>query len=55
MTRILPDVAEILGDQDFVRGIHSVGLPRPVKRLKFANEIFLINYFFRKSNQSLAL
>ncbi|KAF7638792.1 hypothetical protein Mgra_00001874 [Meloidogyne graminicola] len=32
MTRILPDVAEALGDQDFVRGIHSVGLPRPVKQ-----------------------
>lgn len=32
MTRILPDVSEALGDQDFVRGIHSVGLPRPVKR-----------------------
>ncbi|KAL3112231.1 hypothetical protein niasHT_017004 [Heterodera trifolii] len=32
MTRILPDVAEAIGDQDFVRGIHSVGLPRPVKQ-----------------------
>ncbi|KAL7074064.1 hypothetical protein ACQ4LE_006510 [Meloidogyne hapla] len=32
MTRILPDVAESLGDKDFVRGIHSVGLPRPVKQ-----------------------
>jgi phosphoenolpyruvate carboxykinase (GTP) len=32
MTRILPDVAEVIGDNDFVRGIHSVGLPRPVKR-----------------------
>lgn len=32
MTRILPDIAEALGDSDFVRGIHSVGLPRPVKQ-----------------------
>jgi len=51
MTRILPDVAEALGDKDFVRGIHSVGLPRPVKRLK--KEFFLIfkkNYFLRESN-----
>jgi phosphoenolpyruvate carboxykinase (GTP) len=38
MTRILPDVSESLGDRDFVRGIHSVGLPRPVKR-KYAKFI----------------
>uniref|UniRef100_A0A183CLS8 Phosphoenolpyruvate carboxykinase [GTP] n=1 Tax=Globodera pallida TaxID=36090 RepID=A0A183CLS8_GLOPA len=35
MTRILPDVAEAIGDRDFVRGIHSVGLPRPVKQKVF--------------------
>lgn len=32
MTRIIPDVEKVLGNSDFVRGIHSVGLPRPVKR-----------------------
>lgn len=32
MTRVNPDVLEALGDQNFVRGIHSVGLPRPVKQ-----------------------
>uniref|UniRef100_A0A7E4URY4 Phosphoenolpyruvate carboxykinase [GTP] n=1 Tax=Panagrellus redivivus TaxID=6233 RepID=A0A7E4URY4_PANRE len=31
MTRVSLDVWEALGDNDFVRGIHSVGLPRPVK------------------------
>uniref|UniRef100_A0A0M3JHS8 Putative phosphoenolpyruvate carboxykinase (inferred by orthology to a S. mansoni protein) n=1 Tax=Anisakis simplex TaxID=6269 RepID=A0A0M3JHS8_ANISI len=31
MTRVSPKVLEVLGDEDFVRGIHSVGLPRPVK------------------------
>ncbi|MFH4979739.1 hypothetical protein AB6A40_006448 [Gnathostoma spinigerum] len=31
MTRMSPDVWTALGDQDFVRCIHSVGLPRPVK------------------------
>lgn len=31
MTRMNPDVWECLGDDDFVRCIHSVGLPRPVK------------------------
>ncbi|KAI1721865.1 phosphoenolpyruvate carboxykinase [GTP] [Ditylenchus destructor] len=32
MTRVSPDVLEALGDNNFVRGIHSVGLPRPVKQ-----------------------
>jgi phosphoenolpyruvate carboxykinase (GTP) len=31
MTRMCPRVWEVLGDQDFVRCVHSVGLPRPVK------------------------
>lgn len=31
MTRVSLDVFEALGDKDFVRCIHSVGLPRPVK------------------------
>jgi len=30
MTRVSPEVFEVLGNNDFVRGIHSVGLPRPV-------------------------
>lgn len=49
MTRILPDVAEALGDQDFVRGIHSVGLPRPVKRLNFLLYSYFL-FFYRESN-----
>lgn len=32
MTRVSPDVWDALGNKDFVRCIHSVGLPRPVKR-----------------------
>lgn len=32
MTRVNNDVWDALGNQDFVRCIHSVGLPRPVKR-----------------------
>lgn len=32
MTRIGPKVIETLGDGDFVKCIHSVGLPRPVQR-----------------------
>lgn len=32
MTRMGTKVLEALGDNDFVRCIHSVGLPRPVKR-----------------------
>uniref|UniRef100_A0AC34FWT4 Phosphoenolpyruvate carboxykinase (GTP) n=1 Tax=Panagrolaimus sp. ES5 TaxID=591445 RepID=A0AC34FWT4_9BILA len=32
MTRVNPDVWEVLGNNDFVRCIHSVGLPRPVKQ-----------------------
>uniref|UniRef100_A0A1I7WNM7 phosphoenolpyruvate carboxykinase (GTP) n=1 Tax=Heterorhabditis bacteriophora TaxID=37862 RepID=A0A1I7WNM7_HETBA len=32
MTRVSPDVFDALGDNDFVRCIHSVGLPRPVKQ-----------------------
>lgn len=43
MTRILPDVAEMLGDSDFVRGIHSVGVPRPVKRESESH--YIINQF----------
>jgi len=31
MTRVSPKVWDILGDNDFVRCIHSMGLPRPVK------------------------
>uniref|UniRef100_A0A0K0EJZ6 Phosphoenolpyruvate carboxykinase [GTP] n=1 Tax=Strongyloides stercoralis TaxID=6248 RepID=A0A0K0EJZ6_STRER len=32
MARVTPEVFDILGDDDFVRCIHSVGLPRPVKQ-----------------------
>ena len=32
MTRVTPRIFDILGDDNFVRCIHSVGLPRPVKR-----------------------
>lgn len=32
MTRVSPDVWDTLGENDFVRCIHSVGLPRPVRR-----------------------
>ncbi|CAJ0578139.1 unnamed protein product, partial [Mesorhabditis spiculigera] len=32
MTRVTSEVFEIMGDQDFTRCIHSVGLPRPVKQ-----------------------
>ncbi|VDM49835.1 unnamed protein product [Toxocara canis] len=32
MTRVSPEVFDVLGDADFVRGIHSVGLPRPVHK-----------------------
>ena len=32
MTRVSPEVLHALGNDDFVRCIHSVGLPRPVKR-----------------------
>ncbi|CAB05600.1 Phosphoenolpyruvate carboxykinase [GTP] [Caenorhabditis elegans] len=32
MTRVNNDVWDALGNQDFVRCIHSVGLPRPVKQ-----------------------
>jgi phosphoenolpyruvate carboxykinase (GTP) len=32
MTRVSPDVWDTMGDHDFVRCIHSVGLPRPVKQ-----------------------
>lgn len=35
MTRVSPAVWDALGDQDFVRCIHSVGLPRPVRRMRF--------------------
>lgn len=31
MTRMSPAVLDALGDQDFVRCIHSVGVPRPVR------------------------
>lgn len=31
MTRVTHDVFDHLGENDFVRCIHSVGLPRPVK------------------------
>jgi hypothetical protein len=33
MTRLTPAVWDALGDKDFVRCIHSVGLPRPVRRI----------------------
>ncbi|KHJ92461.1 phosphoenolpyruvate carboxykinase [Oesophagostomum dentatum] len=32
MTRVCPEVWDALGNNDFVRCIHSVGLPRPVKQ-----------------------
>lgn len=32
MTRVSPDVWDTLGENDFVRCIHSVGLPRPVRQ-----------------------
>ncbi|VDM42593.1 unnamed protein product [Toxocara canis] len=32
MTRVSSAVFDAIGDGDFVRGIHSVGLPRPVKK-----------------------
>lgn len=35
MTRVTPEVWDILGEGNFVRCIHSVGLPRPVKRELF--------------------
>lgn len=39
MTRVGNEVWDALGDNNFVRCIHSVGLPRPVKR-----EFFLIRH-----------
>lgn len=32
MTRVSPRIWDVLGNGDFVRCIHSVGLPRPVKQ-----------------------
>lgn len=32
MTRLSPEVWDALGDKDFVQCVHSVGMPRPVKR-----------------------
>jgi phosphoenolpyruvate carboxykinase (GTP) len=32
MTRVTPKIWDLLEEHDFVRCIHSVGLPRPVKR-----------------------
>lgn len=40
MTRVTPKVWDVLGDENFVRCIHSVGLPRPVNR-KFFTEIIM--------------
>ncbi|VDP03440.1 unnamed protein product [Soboliphyme baturini] len=37
MTRVSPKIFEVLGDNDFVRCIHSLGVPRPVKR-KIVNQ-----------------
>lgn len=31
MTRVTPKIWEILGDNSFVKCIHSVGVPEPVK------------------------
>lgn len=32
MTRVSPKVWEVLGDDEFVRCVHSMGCPRPVQR-----------------------
>ncbi|VDO92243.1 unnamed protein product [Soboliphyme baturini] len=37
MTRVSPKIFEVLGENDFVRCIHSLGVPRPVKR-KIVNQ-----------------
>lgn len=41
MTRVNPHVWDVLGEGDFVRCIHSVGLPRPVKRKSTEGSTFV--------------
>lgn len=44
MTRVTPKVWEVLGNNDFVKCIHSMGCPRPVQsvypRSDFVNFLF---------------
>lgn len=56
MTRILnhDQLIDVLGDNNFVRGIHSVGLPRPVNSI-FLMHMFNILNFINNCNKYLRL
>lgn len=38
MTRVSADIWEVLGDNDFVRCVHSMGCPRPVQSKLFPDQ-----------------